>query len=218
MEPYQFLHKRNIGDQFMNENNKIITSVLACNNNVNCADRKVIYYTTYYGTKHNQQEEALPYLSICQSLHERIMKQHLAQQEHPDPDYDPDAPDSVEGFRRLISAMYAHTGNNVLSATMAHLLLSQDNRFSFSHDFVFLPLPHLITWSENEDETLLHFTLRTVLDEEKQRIKVQDKFINDILYKPPELSNVCCYEMLLWYKKFLSKEKEIELKLQQRHC
>ena len=53
---------------------------------MNCADRKVIYYTTYYGTKHNQQEEALLYLSICQSLHERIMKQHLAQQEHLDPD------------------------------------------------------------------------------------------------------------------------------------
>ena len=101
MEPHQFLHKQNIGDQFMNENNSIITSVLACNNNVNCADRRIIYYTTYYGTKQNQQEESLPYLSICQSLHERIMKQHLAQQENPDPDYDPDAPDSVEGFRHL---------------------------------------------------------------------------------------------------------------------
>ena len=32
-------------------------------------------------------------------------------------------------------------------------------------------------------------------------MRVQDKFINDILYKPPELFNVCCYEMLLWYEK-----------------
>ena len=45
--------------------------------------------------------------------------------EHPDPLADPthvEKPDSAEGLKRTLSAMYAHTSNLVVSATLAHLL------------------------------------------------------------------------------------------------
>ena len=37
--PFKYHHKRNIGDQFMNANNDIATTVLACNNNVTSGDK-----------------------------------------------------------------------------------------------------------------------------------------------------------------------------------
>ena len=38
--------KRNIGDQFMNVNNDIATTVLACNNNVTSGDKACFFYVT----------------------------------------------------------------------------------------------------------------------------------------------------------------------------
>ena len=37
--PFKYHPKRNIGDQFMNTNNDIATTVLACNNNVTIGDK-----------------------------------------------------------------------------------------------------------------------------------------------------------------------------------
>ena len=37
--PFKYVPKRNIGDQFMNVNNYIATTVLACNNNVTTGDK-----------------------------------------------------------------------------------------------------------------------------------------------------------------------------------
>ena len=39
-------------------------------------------------------------------------------------------PDFAEGFKRILSAMYAHMSNDVLAATMAHFLLYQFLGFS----------------------------------------------------------------------------------------
>ena len=181
--PYDFHHQRNIGDQFMNPNNPIISTVFACNYNVKCSDRTAIYYATLYGTKYNQGDDRNPHEMICNALQKQLMRRELFLKEYPDPHDDPTRPESIEGFRRMLSAIHAHTSRNVLSATMAHLLLSQKNRFTFSHDFQTIPLPHLITWCDNDDDSLLRFVLRTVKDKDSnERKKVQDKFINDIIY------------------------------------
>ena len=39
VSPFKYIPKRNIGDQFMNVNNDIATTVLACNNNVTTGDK-----------------------------------------------------------------------------------------------------------------------------------------------------------------------------------
>ena len=46
--PFQYYPKRNIGDQFMNVNNDIATTVFACNNNVTLGDKQCFYYVTLY--------------------------------------------------------------------------------------------------------------------------------------------------------------------------
>ena len=46
--PSRYYPKRNIGDQFMNVNNDIATTVFACNNNVTLGDKQCFYYVTLY--------------------------------------------------------------------------------------------------------------------------------------------------------------------------
>ena len=62
--PFKYHPKRNIGDQFMNVNNDIATTVLACNNNVTIGDKACLFYMTLYQTKHNQKEESCTYHSF----------------------------------------------------------------------------------------------------------------------------------------------------------
>ena len=66
--PFKYVLKRNIGDQFMNVNNDIATTVFACNNNVTTGDKACFFYVTLYQTKHNQKEEACTYHNICLAL------------------------------------------------------------------------------------------------------------------------------------------------------
>ena len=73
--PFKYHPKRNIGDQFMNVNNDIVTTVLACNNNVTIGDKACFFYVTLYQTKHNQKEESCTYHSICLALLKRIKRQ-----------------------------------------------------------------------------------------------------------------------------------------------
>jgi len=135
--PFKYYPKRNIGDQFMNINNDIATTVLACNNNVTSGDKACFFYVTLYQTKHNQKEEAFNYHSICLALSRRIKnKQRLAtQNENSEETTEDISPDFCEGLARMLSSLYGHTANNVLSSTMAAKLLLDESRFKFSHKF-----------------------------------------------------------------------------------
>ena len=73
--PFKYHPKRNIGDQFMNVNNDIVTTALACNNNVTIGDKAYFFYVTLYQTKHNQNEESCTYHNICLALSKRIKRQ-----------------------------------------------------------------------------------------------------------------------------------------------
>ena len=52
--PFRYYPKRNIGDQFMNVNNDIATTVFACNNNVTLGDKQCFYYVTLYQSKKSE--------------------------------------------------------------------------------------------------------------------------------------------------------------------
>ena len=43
ISPFKYHPKRNIGDQFMNVNNDIATTVLACNNNITIGDNACFF-------------------------------------------------------------------------------------------------------------------------------------------------------------------------------
>ena len=116
---------------------------------------------TLYSTKQNQTEEKLAYLAVCEGLSHCIEYQLRLLAENPDVEVQPqdrNRPDSSEGLRRVLSAMYAHTSNLVVSATLAHFLLSILEHFQFTHDYDTLSLPHLVDWyDEKMDELFLFY-------------------------------------------------------------
>ena len=78
---FKYVAKRKIGDQFMNQHNDITSLVLACNTS---ADHSAFYYITFYQMKHNQTEEKLAYLAVCEGLSRRIQYQIKKITENPD--------------------------------------------------------------------------------------------------------------------------------------
>ena len=52
--PFQYYPKQNIGNQFMNVNNDIATTLFACNNNVTLGDKHCYYYVTLYQSKKSE--------------------------------------------------------------------------------------------------------------------------------------------------------------------
>ena len=212
--PFKYMPKRGIADQFMNMNNDIVSTLFACNNNVTSGDKIRFYYITMYQSKNNQTEESASYYSVCSTLCRRLKYQmqvnesnHLAQTPTTVVD-EPIVPDYCEGLKRTLSALYAHTSGNVLSATMSHLLLYQKQRFTFSHDFVDIPTKHILQWCDGDNDSLT-FRLRKVKIGDNEYDLIGDYAINNIIYRPTELEDICIYEQLMLYelKKF-NKKKE----------
>ena len=107
--------------------------------------------------------------------------------------------DFGEGLKRMLSSLYGHTSSNVLSATMAKKLLSHGSRFQFSHDFMNIPLVQLLQWITDEEH--LEYRLRKVKNDDTDKYEcVMDLFINNIIYRPAELEDLSCYEMVSMYE------------------
>ena len=194
--PFKYHPKRNIGDQFMNVNNDIATTVLACNNNVTSGDKACFFYVTLYQTKHNQKEEAFNYHNVCLDLSKRIKFHQETLNEHSNNEEDV-SPNFAEGLKRMLASLYGHTSKNVLSSTMAAKLLANGERFKFSHEFTAIPLKHLLEWLNGEEE--LEFKLRKVKKEDRKYEHIHDMFINNIIYRPVELEKFGCYDMITRY-------------------
>ena len=213
---YEYMAQRNTGDQFVNMSNDIASCVLGCNTNVGIADRAGFFYVTMYASKQNQAEEKIAYLTCCEALCRRVKRQQNVESNQ-DPESNvgtssvsEQVGDYAEGFKRILSAMYAHLSNDVFAATMAHYMLTQDNsRFSYSHEFVTIPLPHLLAWYKGED---LHFRLKKLpkignidsenqneLDDENDR-SYADYFFNNYVYRPVELNDYSCYDLFSEYE------------------
>ena len=104
--PFKYHPKRNIDDQFMNVNNDIATTVLACNNNVTSGDKACFFYITLYQTKHNQKEESFNYQNICLALSKRIKRQQdlLREQTANHKVTEEVSPDFAESLKRMLSS------------------------------------------------------------------------------------------------------------------
>ena len=119
----------------MNVNNDIATTVLACNNNVTSGDKACFFYVTLYQTKHNQKEEAFNYHNICLALSKRIKRQQdmLREKTNNQEITEKVSHDFAEGLSRMLASLYGQTSTSVLSSTMAAKLLTDGERFKFSH-------------------------------------------------------------------------------------
>ena len=206
--PFKYHPKRNIEDQFMNVNNDIATTVLACNNNVTSGDKACFFYVTLYQLKFNQKEESCTYHSISLALSRRIKRQQdLLNEQSDDSNIEQDeSPDFAQGLSRMLASLYAHTSSNVLSATMARKLLSHGERFMFSHDFIHIQVKHMLAWIDNEED--LEFKLRVVKNSDCVYDHVQDLYINNVIYRPVELEKLSCYDMLMHYELKKTYEKK----------
>ena len=65
---------------------------------------------------------------------------------------------------------------------MSRKLLSHGSRFQFSHEYVAIPLTHLLQWLNGDDN--LEFKLRRTKNSDGQYSHVQDMYINNMIYRP----------------------------------
>ena len=85
---------------------------------------------TLHVNKGNQKEETKAHLNITNALSRRLHRQISNKN-----DSDEATPDFVEGLSRVLSGIRDHMSSSIISPPLAHLLVCQDSRFSFSHEF-----------------------------------------------------------------------------------
>jgi hypothetical protein len=152
--PYVIQPKRPNGSQFLNTHCKAITKKFGCNSNVQIGSPRCVFYVLHYATKSTQKEDrGVDFDRIGHSVIRRIIKEKARldiEMEMKNANFDnsmnPEdknhhTEDSEnycfrEGLSRFLIGMSVHLNSDVISATMAHLLISQKgSRFSFSHQF-----------------------------------------------------------------------------------
>ena len=114
----------------------------------------MLFYVTLYQTKHNQKEESCTYHNICLPLSKgiKIQQYFLATQCDDGKNITKEVSKNFsEGLSCMLSSLYGHTTNNVLSSAMARKLLSHISIFQFSNEFINIPLVYLLNClSRNE--------------------------------------------------------------------
>eukprot|EP00986_Skeletonema_menzelii_P013820 scaffold8448_cov188-Skeletonema_menzelii.AAC.1 len=208
---YTLLPKRKNGSQFLNQYNIPVSGLLGCNTNITMGDWSHTYYTTLYSTKDTQAEDKAAYHRVIASLGRRLWRQqqeHLTQAKNED-DIQEQEKCHIEGLGRVITGLNALLSRDVVSSTMAHLLISQGGeRFTYSHSFSHLLLHNL----ENvlEEKRAVDFRLRTNWNKVKnERISWPDCSAYDYLYRPIELESICFYEYTMWFEKVYKTFKQI---------
>ena len=125
--PFKY-HPKSIDDQFMDINNDIEISVLTCVNNMTIGDNAYFFYVILYQTKHTQKEELCKYYNIYLALSKRTKRQQdmLTEQRNNGINVTEEiSKDYCEGLSCILSSLYSHTTNNVLSATMSWKILER---------------------------------------------------------------------------------------------
>jgi len=230
---YMILPRRTNGSQFLNQHNVPISDVLACNTNVTLGDPSHTYYTTLYKSKDTQAEDKMAYHRVNASLGRRLWRaqqQQQQQQQHQqeqlqqeqeqheekegrggkqeETDID-DQTCPVEGLGRVMTGINALLSRDIVSSTMAHLLISQGGeRFTYSHEFFSISLQNI----ENvlEEKKTMYFRLRrNWSNTEKKTISWADCWAYDYIFRPDSLENLSVYEYAMWYKKEYKSFKEL---------
>ena len=174
--PFLVLQKRRISNLFLNTNNEIASSIFSCNTNVQIGDDGHMYYVTLYESKGNQKEETRAYLNVSNAL-SRCLHRQMANTS----DSTEATPDFVEGLSRVLSGIQAHMSSSIISPPLAHLLVCQDSRFTFSHDFSYL----LVSQIEGHlDGKSIHFKPRNCKNKYGKKKYWPDSTVYDIVHHP----------------------------------
>ena len=206
MSPWLLMPKRELGSEFVNIHNSALSEIFNCNTNVQIGDIWQIYYSTLYGSKSTQQEDSERVQRILYAVSRRLQKIeediHLGRQLFQDPQ------DSfTSGLSVLLSGLRAATSRHVVSATMAHLIVSLDGtRFEFSHKFGHLLISQLEATLNGESTD---FRIRSMTIDKQQHI-YHDSTSEDYIYRPRQLEDKCSYYMTMWYKKTTKSPKRIK--------
>ena len=113
----------------------------------------------------------------------------------------------TSGLSVLLSGLRAATSRHVVSATMAHLIVSLDGtRFEFSHKFGHLLISQLEATLNGESTD---FRIRSMTIDKQQHI-YHDSTSEDYIYRPRQLEDKCSYYITMWYKKTTKSPKRIK--------
>ena len=191
--PFLVLPKRRIGDLFLNTHSHIATSVFSCNTNVQIGDYGHMYYVTLYVNKGNQKEETKAHLNTTNALSRRLHRQIANKNVS-----DEATPDFVEGLSRVLSGIRAHMLSSIISPPLAHLLVCQDSRFSFSHEFSHLLVSQI---EDYLDGNTINFKPRNRKSKDGKKTYWPDSTVYDIIYRPETLEDVCAYDLMMKYER-----------------
>eukprot|EP00957_Ditylum_brightwellii_P122385 9332840-Ditylum_brightwellii.AAC.1 len=92
-----------------------------------------IFCSALYVSKTNQKEESRAFLNASGAFSQQS---HRMLSEGKQDVLDP--PDFMEGPSRILLDIRAHMASSFTSPPLAHLLVCQDSRFTFSHGFSYL--------------------------------------------------------------------------------
>jgi hypothetical protein len=207
--------KRDMGCQYLNQHITSISDVLACNCNISIGDPSHTYYSMLYSAKTTQKEDRETFQRVATSVGRRILKAiELSRAKADDEDTDAaneNGSDYVEGLGRVLTGVNAALNRNVVSSTMAHLLICQHgSRFVFSHKFQHLLLSQMKDVLEGKE---INFILRKNRGENNETKLWPDSSANDYRFRcddpEGELHNMCLYEFTMMYEKKYKTFKEM---------
>ena len=207
MAPWMVLPRRPMGCQSINTHNVALSEFLNCNTNIQIGDMSQVYYSTLYNSKSTQAEDSERQQRVGHTIIKRLLRieeEILEGKRKPE-----DVQDGfVEGLCRMLGGMNAATSRNVISSTMAHLLVCNNgSRFQFSHDFGNLLVGQLEATLEGRPTDV---RVRTnVLKGE--RIVWPDSSADDYIHRPnhEDIDQLCSYELTMLYKKKYKQFREM---------
>jgi hypothetical protein len=205
--PYTVQSKRPNGSQFLNTHCKLITQKFGCNSNVQIGSPRCVFYVLHYATKSTQKEDrGVDFDKIGYSVMKRIIKEKakidlIMEEDKAEVQQNNDDYCFREGLSRFLIGMSVHLSSDVISSTMAHLLISQNgSRFSFSHKFKDLLVNQMLNFLNGD--VIADFVLRRRNKGCQGELDVwADYSINDYIYRPESLENVSFYQFGLQYQK-----------------
>lgn len=197
--PYIVVKRRDNLDVFVNAHSRFLSNLLGCNTNIQCGiDGAHVIYITMYTSKGNQQDDSRAYIKVAAALYDRLRKQEeearRKQEENSDDgdvpmeDMEEEISPFSEGYRRLLSAVFAHTKAHVTSAPMAWYITQYGGRFLFSHDSTYVPLNAYMGEKSYQKVTVVGKSLYVV------------NKMAEYECRPVELENVSLYDFFMYYE------------------
>lgn len=207
-KPWVLNTKRGMGCEYMNSHSWVISEILNCNSNIQIGDPTQVFYSTLYSSKSTQKEDADRQKRIARSIVYRLIRQENQVAMGLSDSY----PCGFgEGISRMLSGIMAATSRDVVSAPMAHLLISQNGkRFQYSHDSTSLLIREM-------DDTLHNREVNVIIRTKKKKgqlIHWEQNGANDYLHRPHsnEMNNMSFYEFRSKYQTVIRNTKSKEFK------